>query len=260
MIASSGDPRAAAERITRDKLPGGRRTRRQFDRACRLQVLRERVSSFYTLCYGFHRPLYRRLSQLAELAEDASRPTADAPWPPFPDAIFYLDDAEARALAAGSPAATAAALARARAEEVEAVRDVAVPDVVFGDEPSPIQDVDADHLSGVATSSGRHTGRAVLIASASQAKPVRDGDVLVVPYSDVAWTPLFSRAGAIIAESGGFLSHTSIVAREYGIPAVVSVNGAMRALHDGELVTVDGYTGTITVADPGETADEVTCA
>ena len=92
----------------------------------------------------------------------------------------------------------------------------------------------------------------MLIASASQAQPVRDGDVLVVPYSDVAWTPLFSRAGAIVAESGGFLSHTSIVAREYGIPAVVSVTGAMRLLHDGDIVTVDGYTGTVTLSDAEE--------
>ena len=57
---------------------------------------------------------------------------------------------------------------------------------------------------------------------------VQPGDVLVIPYSDVGWTPLFARAGAVVAESGGMLSHSSIVAREYQIPAVVSVPGAMR--------------------------------
>ena len=69
----------------------------------------------------------------------------------------------------------------------------------------------------------------------------------MVPYSDVAWTPLFSCGGAIVAESGGFLSHTSIVAREYGIPAVVSVSAAMSAIPQGALVEVDGFAGTVTV-------------
>jgi pyruvate,water dikinase len=70
------------------------------------------------------------------------------------------------------------------------------------------------------------------------------GDVLVIPYSDVGWTPLFAKAGAVVAESGGILSHSSIVAREYNIPAVVSVSGACRLLDD-TVVTVDGYRGEV---------------
>jgi pyruvate,water dikinase len=69
---------------------------------------------------------------------------------------------------------------------------------------------------------------------------------LVIPYADVGWTPLFMRAGAVIAESGGLLSHSSIIAREYNIPAVVSVAHACR-LADGTTVTVDGYQGEITI-------------
>lgn len=68
--------------------------------------------------------------------------------------------------------------------------------------------------------------------------------MLIIPYSDVGWSPLFARAGAVIAESGGILSHSSIVAREYRIPAVVSVTGACR-IPDGMRVTVDGYSGNI---------------
>jgi phosphohistidine swiveling domain-containing protein len=68
--------------------------------------------------------------------------------------------------------------------------------------------------------------------------------VLVIPYSDVGWSPLFARAGAVVAESGGLLSHSSIIAREYGIPAVVSVDGAMTLL-DRMRVTVDGHKGEI---------------
>jgi pyruvate,water dikinase len=78
---------------------------------------------------------------------------------------------------------------------------------------------------------------------------LESGDVLVIPYSDVSWTPLFSKAGAVVAESGGILSHSSIIAREYGLPAIVSVNNATRQLQDDMIVTVDGYHGTITLPD-----------
>ncbi|NLI18407.1 MAG: hypothetical protein GX427_06295, partial [Actinomycetales bacterium] len=79
----------------------------------------------------------------------------------------------------------------------------------------------------------------------------RDGDVVVVPYSDASWTPLFLRAGAIVAESGGMLSHSAILARELAIPAVTSVRGAL-ALRDGELVTVDGSLGAVLRVDTGD--------
>ena len=75
---------------------------------------------------------------------------------------------------------------------------------------------------------------------------LESGDVLIIPYSDVGWTPLFAKAGAVVAESGGILSHSSIIAREYNIPAVVSVNGAMK-LPDFTLVTVDGFQGEISI-------------
>lgn len=70
------------------------------------------------------------------------------------------------------------------------------------------------------------------------------------PYSDVGWTPLFAKAGAVVSESGGMLSHTSIVAREYRIPAVVSVAGACR-LEDGSKVTVNGYNGDVALHTEG---------
>ena len=78
---------------------------------------------------------------------------------------------------------------------------------------------------------------------------VEAGSVLVIPYSDVGWTPLFTKAGAIIAESGGILSHSSIIAREYNIPAVVSVAGACQ-IKDNTLVSVDGYLGEVLIHEP----------
>ena len=78
--------------------------------------------------------------------------------------------------------------------------------------------------------------------------------MLVIPYSDVGWAPLFASAGAVIAESGGVLSHSSIIAREYGIPAVVSVPNAC-AMLDGVVVSVDGYRGEVHI-HTGDAHDE----
>jgi pyruvate,water dikinase len=68
---------------------------------------------------------------------------------------------------------------------------------------------------------------------------------LVVPFTDVGWTPLFSGIGGIVAETGGQLSHTSIIAREYGFPAVVSVKKATHLIQPGQPVTVDGERGRV---------------
>jgi pyruvate,water dikinase len=87
-----------------------------------------------------------------------------------------------------------------------------------------------------------------VIRGASDFEKVEPGDVIVIPYSDVGWTPLFARAGAVIAESGGLLSHSSIIAREYHIPAVVSVPNCMQ-LTDFQEVSINGFTGEIVFLD-----------
>jgi pyruvate,water dikinase len=71
------------------------------------------------------------------------------------------------------------------------------------------------------------------------------GDILVAPSTDPGWTPLFLRASAIVMETGGFLSHGAIVAREYGIPAVANIPGILNALQDGQRITVDGSMGRV---------------
>jgi pyruvate,water dikinase len=243
LIEAQVAPRSSAVRVTRQDIAGrrgGRRCLRAFDRASRFQVLREEISSFFTLCHGYHRPLYMRLAEVCGAAQ----------WHPSGRAVFYLSDTEVRSLATGQLAPDEAQrLVRDRFEDEELVRDALVPDEIFGDIPGPLRIETGGTISGVGTSPGYHTGRAVKITSVSQAPELAEGDVIVVPYSDVAWTPLFSRAGAIVAESGGFLSHTSIVAREYGIPAVVSADAAMFSIPQGAQVVVDGFAGTVTVLE-----------
>jgi len=72
-----------------------------------------------------------------------------------------------------------------------------------------------------------------------------------VPFTDVGWTPLFAGIGGIVAETGGQLSHTSIVAREYDLPAVVSVREATRRIREGQPLTIDGRRGRVYLAHVG---------
>jgi pyruvate,water dikinase len=72
---------------------------------------------------------------------------------------------------------------------------------------------------------------------------------MVAPSTDPGWTPLFLKAGAVVMETGGFLSHGAIVAREYGIPAVVNIPGVMAILKEGQTIVVDGDSGKIFLAD-----------
>jgi pyruvate,water dikinase len=81
------------------------------------------------------------------------------------------------------------------------------------------------------------------------------GEILVAPSTDPGWTPLFLTAGGLVMEMGGAMSHGAIVAREYGIPAVVGVAGAIERIRTGQLVTVDGTAGTITLANGQETSE-----
>ena len=73
----------------------------------------------------------------------------------------------------------------------------------------------------------------------------RPGEVLVCPITTAAWMMTFQRAGALVADAGSVLSHTAIVAREYGLPAVVATSNGTSTLVDGEEVTVDGNRGTV---------------
>jgi len=74
---------------------------------------------------------------------------------------------------------------------------------------------------------------------------LQPGDVLVAPSTDPGWTPLFLKAGAVVMETGGFLSHGAIVAREYGVPAVVNIPGVMSVIEEGRRVVVDGDEGKV---------------
>lgn len=102
-------------------------------------------------------------------------------------------------------------------------------------------------LAGAAGSPGQATGPVRVITGPQDFDQLQPGDVLVCHYTDPSWTPLFGLAAAIVADTGGRLSHAAIVAREYGIPAVMGAAGATTTLTNGQIITVNGTTGTITI-------------
>jgi phosphohistidine swiveling domain-containing protein len=100
-------------------------------------------------------------------------------------------------------------------------------------------------LVGEPASPGRATGRVQIVRGPEDFRSFRDGEVLVARLTTPAWTPLFGRAAAVVTNGGTLAAHASLVAREYGIPAVVGAGDATLRLRDGQAVTVDGGAGTV---------------
>lgn len=100
-------------------------------------------------------------------------------------------------------------------------------------------------IQGVGASSGVVSGPCRIITDPQDFYRLRPGDILVAPYTNPAWTPTFSFIGGLVAEFGSTVSHAAIIAREYGIPAVMGISGATQILEDGEMITIDGSRGLI---------------
>lgn len=100
-------------------------------------------------------------------------------------------------------------------------------------------------VSGMAAGGGRASGPVRVIRDPGEFTTLRTGEVLVCPYTNPSWTPLFQLAAAVVVDTGGLASHAAIVAREYGIPAVMGTGTGTRVLRDGDLVTVDGDAGVV---------------
>jgi pyruvate,water dikinase len=100
-------------------------------------------------------------------------------------------------------------------------------------------------LNGTSGSPGVARGPAKIIHDISEFGKLKAGDVLVAPVTNPAWTPLFQRAVAVVVDTGGTASHAAIVAREYGIPAVMGTINGTKELEDGQWIQVDGSQGVV---------------
>ncbi len=208
-----------------------------YRRTRQFRIFREQVSSVYTYAYGLFRPYFRAIANFF----------VNRGWLEDPEDIFYLEWQEIQDLAqSNNNPDDPKNKVHQRKEEMQQTRGIELPSVIFGDQPPPNVPASTSRLRGTATSPGYFSGPVCTVRGIEDFTKVKPGDVLVIPFSEVGWTPLFIRAGAVVAESGGILSHSSIIAREYRIPAVVSVPDAMR-LSDNQIITVDGYKGEIIV-------------
>jgi pyruvate,water dikinase len=111
-----------------------------------------------------------------------------------------------------------------------------------------------DTIKGVAASPGRITAPARVLHGPEDFGQMQQGDVLVASITTPAWTPLFTMASAVVTDVGGPLSHGSIVAREYGIPAVLGTGVATRRIQSGQIITVDGTAGEVILSENGDSA------
>jgi len=100
-------------------------------------------------------------------------------------------------------------------------------------------------LRGLAASPGSYVGWARVLHTPVDGAGLEPGEVLVAPATSPGWAPLLLAAGALVTEIGGTLSHGAIIAREYGLPAVLNVAQATRRIRTGQLIRVDGSRGTV---------------
>jgi pyruvate,water dikinase len=163
------------------------------------------------------------------------------------DDVYLLELAEVRAALSGADVREL--VERRRLEYREEFRRRHVPRILLSDgtEPTvPHADGSAGELVGTPASAGAVTGTARVILDPVGAH-LEPGEILVAPSTDPGWTPLFLTAGGLVMEMGGANSHGAVVAREYGIPAVVGLPDATSRITTGQQVTVDGTLGTVTL-------------
>ncbi len=170
--------------------------------------------------------------------------------------IFYLEFSEIQELITNPNSALKSQISQLITQrKIQFQADQAldnIPSLVFGNNP-PLTSIDTPiqgkFLQGIAASPGIKVGKIKILRRLTEAKGIDKDTILVVPYTDSGWSIALSRAGGIIAEVGGRLSHGAIIAREYQIPAVMDVNQAMKLLRDGQQVRIDGTRGIVETVD-----------
>jgi phosphohistidine swiveling domain-containing protein len=199
---------------------------------------RENVTYLYTKNYSYFRPIFLQISSKL-VKENILNDVND---------VFYLSYDEIKDTIKRKEGDGVKALVEKRKREIESVRLIDPPELIFSDKQPEMRVASENQktLKGLAVSSGKFYGTARIVKTIADAINVGEGDIIVIPYSDVSWTSLFTKVGGIISESGGMLSHSAIIARELNIPAVVAVRNAMN-IKDGSSLLLDGDLGEIKI-------------
>jgi pyruvate,water dikinase len=255
-LAEAESRRERATRRMLIQLHGARRAlfRRLLALAQRFAPLRENALADVGLGWPVLRRMLREVGQRL-MAAGALDAADDVYW-------LTLDELQvgARALDAGQPVERARALVAERRATWERQRALTPPPALplkggarfMGFDfsammPARTERAAGDVLKGVGASPGSVTGLARVIHGPEEFDQMRQGDILVARITTPAWTPLFALVSGVVTDVGGPLSHGSIVAREYHIPAVLGTGEATERIRSGQTVTVDGDAGTVTL-------------
>ncbi len=181
---------------------------------------------------------------------ELGRRWAERGWLAASDDIFFLTAKEIEAIVkAGTPTAVSEELVAFTAKRRIAYDYwfTVVPADVIGPDGKPVieEEENGQVLEGIPVSGGKVSGRARIVLDPREAATLRAGEILVTQATDPGWTPVFPLVSGLVLEIGGQISHGAIVAREYGLPAVVNVIGATRTIKDGQVITVDGTNGRV---------------
>ncbi len=168
---------------------------------------------------------------------------------PDQDAVFFLTHQELGELLRGGRELADLAVSRRR------VIDYQMPlhfPQIFSRRPEPVRlepmEGEDGALIGKPVSRGTVTGRARVVETLDEAAALEAGEILIAPITDVGWTPYFSLIAGLATDVGSAVSHGAVVAREYGLPAVVNLQVATSRFRTGDLVTLDGDLGTLSLA------------
>jgi len=210
---------------------------RAYHRAGKYRLYREMISSEYTRAYGLFRYLFLKTGEHLQLMGRIHQK----------EDVFLLGLEELDHLMEQGDVNLVKALeekVRLRKQEMEDLQDIALPSVIYGEKPPPLARPEEQTMQGIPVSPGFFEGEIIVVRGYKDFEKRVDGAILVIPFSDVGWTPILTRASAIVSESGGMLSHASIIAREFSIPAIASVDHACR-LKDGQRARLDGFNGVL---------------
>jgi pyruvate,water dikinase len=232
----------AASQVDRLALPKRVLLRRVLKAARRYIGLRERLKDFIVLRSDWARQVYAEICQrllTRGLLSDR-------------DDLYFLQSKEVGDLLRGQlEPDTAREIISRRRRDFEWSQMVHLPKILHGEaRPLAPDDLTAgEQLRGMGVSPGKVEGRARVILDPRVDSHIEPGEILVAPVTDAGWTPLFINAAGLVVDIGGLLSHGSVVAREYGLPAVVGATGATKQIKTGDRIYLDGSSGVVVKLD-----------
>lgn len=165
-----------------------------------------------------------------------------------PDLIYFLTHEEIGRLINGDTALLPLSIRRRKAHAIQ--EELSFDDIYIGKPMADVFDVEqADGvIKGVPVSNGECEGVVHIVHSVEDANQLQKGEIMVVRFTDIGWSPYYSIVNGLITEIGSSLSHGAVVAREYGLPTIVNVKGATKLLKNGDRIKMNATKGTIVIS------------